>query len=161
MFKLILIGSRILLFLIMVCALYFYISFTRYQNDEIVPSFSWYQVTTPSMVPTIQVGDLILNQRVNPSRIKVGDIITFISTNPNSMGATVTHRVVSVRTLEAAYEFATMGDNNFAEDRQYVSENNLIGRTILIINPVVGRNIMITIIIILVGINLVPLLKKE
>ena len=60
-----------------------------------------YVVVSKSMVPTLQVGDLVIAERVPFSSIHVGQVIiyqqpTSSGTCPNQFGLTIVHRVVNV-----------------------------------------------------------------
>jgi signal peptidase I len=62
-----------------------------------------YVVVSKSMVPTLQVGDLVITEKVPFSSIHVGQVIVFQEPNgagtcPNPSGLTVVHRVVNVTT---------------------------------------------------------------
>ncbi len=56
-----------------------------------------YVVVSKSMVPTLQIGDLVITQNVPFSSIHVGQVIVYVK--PDSLGAcngeTIVHRVVS------------------------------------------------------------------
>ena len=67
------------------------------RGESYEPFFSLYTIVSPSMEPNINVYDVILNVKIKESQdIKVGDVITFISTSNISDGMTVTHRVTSI-----------------------------------------------------------------
>jgi len=60
-----------------------------------------YVVVRKRMVPTLQVGDLVITERVPFSSIHVGQVIVFqepagTGMCPNPVGLTVVHRVVNV-----------------------------------------------------------------
>lgn len=131
--------------LLIICAallLYYFISTQIYarKGDKFEPKFSLYTIISPSMLPNIKVYDVIVNFRVDsPEEIKIGDVITFTSTSTESMGATVTHRVVSISKDENGnYSYQTKGDYNLVEDSSSVEYNNIIGRVGMKI-PQLGR----------------------
>lgn len=131
--------------LLIICAillLYYFISTQIYarKGDKFEPKFSLYTIISPSMVPNIRVYDVIVNLRVDsPEEIQIGDVITFTSTSTESMGDTVTHRVVSIsKTEEGKYSYQTKGDNNLIEDSSSVEYNNVIGKVAFKI-PQLGR----------------------
>lgn len=102
------------------------------------PLFSAYVIISPSMVPTIKVQDAVILKRVDPEDIKVGDIITFTSTDDRYSGITITHRVVGIEnTTAGTYMFRTKGDNNNTPDPTLVGENYINGKVILRI-PKIG-----------------------
>ena len=84
--------------------------------------FQCYNIISPSMEPEYMVGDLIYVKEVDPSTIKVGDVITFIVNEDLVVG---THRVVSIDAEKK--QFTTKGDANGTEDADPVHFNNVIG----------------------------------
>ena len=67
-------------------------------------------------------GDLIFVKRVDPTTLKVGDIITYISNDKE--GSIITHRIVSI------YEdgtFETKGDYSPGYDRDPVKHDQVVG----------------------------------
>ena len=86
-------------------------------------------VMTPSMEPEIPAQSYILLKRVDPSTIKVGDVITFLSDDPDlkSLNAYNTHRVVEI--IGDNEEFVTKGDANSIDDGAYSAKaENIVGR---------------------------------
>ena len=80
-----------------------------------------YSVISGSMEPEYPVGSLIYVKKVDPSEIKVDDVITYVlpSETPS------THRVVRID--EEKQRFYTKGDANETEDGAPVHFKNLIG----------------------------------
>jgi len=102
------------------------------QKAGVVPKISLYTIISGSMEPSIKVFDIILDVRIDdPTKVKVGDVITFISTSSISKGKTVTHRVMDIKKVNDKYEFVTKGDNNPSADSDTAKEDNLIGKTVL------------------------------
>ena len=121
--------------------LYYVISSQIHSNDENYhPRISIYTIVSPSMTPVINVYDVVVNVRVsNPAKIKVGDIITYVSSSSTSEGMTITHRVIEIKKDENGnYEYLTQGDNNSNPDSLYVTFDKIIGKEILII-PKLGK----------------------
>ena len=73
----------VLLVLIGIFLVYYVITIQKAKNDaNFKPAVSLYTIVSGSMEPTIHVYDVVLNKAVNsPEEIKVGDVITFISTS--------------------------------------------------------------------------------
>ena len=125
--------------ILIICAaflLYYFVSLKLYEakGSKYKPFFSVYTIVSPSMVPTINVYDVIINKTVKkPTDVKVSDIITFESTGVLSHGLTVTHRVQDIYYDESAsdYEYVTKGDNNPIKDDTPASYSNLIGKVVL------------------------------
>ncbi len=82
-------------------------------------------VSSQSMVPTLNVGDIILVRGVDPSSVTVGTIIIFHS--PNSYDIPIVHRVVAVDNQGGQMYFETKGDNNPVKDGWLVPSQNLMG----------------------------------
>ncbi len=56
-------------------------------------------VLSGSMADEFSPGDVIITKEVDPTTVQVGDIISFISVDPNSFGVVVTHKVRSITQL--------------------------------------------------------------
>jgi len=131
--------------LLVICALllfYYFISMKLYsaKGYKFEPKFSLYTIISASMVPNINVYDVIINLRVDsPKDIKIDDVITFKSTSAESSGKTVTHRVVSIiQDGDGNYSYQTKGDNNLIADSSAVSYSNVIGKVAMRL-PQLGR----------------------
>ena len=77
------------------------------------PNICGYQalrVTTGSMAPTYPVDTLLIVKSTPSEDIKVGDVISFYSTDPALEGAVNTHRVTAIRQENGEYIY-----NNFSE----------------------------------------------
>lgn len=130
-----------LLVLIIAFLVYYLVSANIYasKGEKFEPIFSLYTIISPSMEPNIKVYDVILNTKVkDPNEIKVGDVITFISTSNISNGMTVTHRVTKIVQGPDGLEFKTKGDNNLSEDTDTAKAYNVLGKVLLKI-PQLGR----------------------
>lgn len=98
-------------------------------NEDEVPGVFGHTpliVLTDSMYPVIKSGDVIICKDIAPADVKVGDVISFFDPEGNGT-AVVTHRVNDVITHEGKIYFRTEGDNNNAEDKASVPEENLVG----------------------------------
>ena len=99
-----------------------------YINQDEVPSVGgWLPliVLTDSMQPEIDGGDLIICHTAEAEEIKTGDIIAFFDPAGNGTSI-VTHRVIEIVEENGELSFRTKGDNNNAEDKLLVSENDLV-----------------------------------
>lgn len=103
------------------------------------PPFSVYIISSSSMKPAYRVYDLVINKRVDDiDTIKKGDIITFISTNLDYPGITITHRVKEIdRDEKDRICFITKGDANSFEDQACAKAHNVIGKVVFKV-PFVG-----------------------
>lgn len=137
------ISWTVLTILVVVAAflLYYFIVNKIYANkgEKFAPAIGLYTIVSPSMEPNLKVYDVIVDKKVDkPSDIKVGDIITFISTSTISKGLTITHRVVALVETENGIEYKTQGDNNLSPDSTTVQFKNVLGKVMIKI-PQLGR----------------------
>lgn len=84
-------------------------------------------VVTDSMDPTISAGDMIVDKKVEPETIKVGDIISFFDPTRRDHKVVMTHRVIAVYKASGELKFATKGDANNISDPIPVPAGNLVG----------------------------------
>jgi signal peptidase len=88
-------------------------------------------VQTGSMVPTFRPGDALIMQRLQPSKLKPGMIVSYKSSrNPNEL---ITHRAVTI----GSQGFQTKGDAMHSPDPA-VRNNLLVGRVVTVL-PRMGR----------------------
>lgn len=120
---------------------YYVVSVNIYarKGEQFKPKFSLYTIISPSMVPNINVYDVIFDVRVDDlTKLKEGDVITFVSTGYLNEGMTVTHRIVDIIETDEGLKFRTKGDNNLVPDSALVEPGNVIGKTLFKI-PQLGR----------------------
>ena len=87
---------------------------------------------------TIMINDAIVIKRVDNDKYKIGDIITFISSDSNYKGLTITHRVVDKLAVgEKNSIYTTKGDNNRVIDPATVSTRDIYGKVLFKI-PKIG-----------------------
>lgn len=98
-------------------------------------------ITTPSMEPTLNIGDLVIKTNKDPDLIKVhekeGDILIirgpqyfyqngfdplFWNNLPND--TIIVHRAIAKKTINNTWYFLTKGDNNLYPDGAYKVINN-------------------------------------
>ncbi len=102
------------------------------------PLVSLYVIVSPSMVPTINVNDMIVDFGVNKDEdVKENDIVTFYSNVINTGGYTITHRINSINVYDDEYRYITKGDNNSSVDVGFTTIDRIVGKVFLII-PKVG-----------------------
>lgn len=102
------------------------------------PLFGAYVIVSPSMVPTIMINDAIVIKRVDNDKYKIGDIITFVSSDSNYKGLTITHRVVDkLGVSDKNSIYTTKGDNNQVIDPATVSTRDIYGKVLFKI-PKIG-----------------------
>ena len=128
--------------ILLLVILVFYLVIVRIAGG--VPSLFGYSVVrivTPSMDPKIPVGSFVLIKKAPPEEIRVGDIITFYTDDPDPAvaGKTITHRVLSISCTDGKYVFQTKGDNketNPVPDAYPARGEKLVGRYVCGMLPV-------------------------
>lgn len=82
-------------------------------------------VLSRSMEPTLTVGTLVVVQPVEPSEVRIGDVITFRTAEQQL----ITHRVVAVTmSTTGGTTFRTRGDANGSIDEEPVTAAQVRGR---------------------------------
>jgi len=82
-------------------------------------------VSSGSMIPYLNVGDIILVRGVDARIVTVGTVIIFHS--PADYEMPIVHRVIRIDTDGAQIFFETKGDNNPVPDGWRVPSQNLMG----------------------------------
>lgn len=100
------------------------------RNDRSLFGYKLYIVNSDSMAATdFKSGALILVKEVDPSTLKEGDIITFMSQNANSFGETVTHKIRRLTTdAEGNPAFVTYGTTTDTDDETVVTYPYVLGQ---------------------------------
>ncbi len=100
------------------------------RNDRSLFGFKLYIVNSDSMAATdFNAGDLILVKEVDPSTLKAGDIITFMSQDTDSFGETVTHKIRKLTTdAEGNPGFITYGTTTDTDDETIVTYPYVLGQ---------------------------------
>lgn len=119
-------------------------------------------VTSYSMVPTLDRGDLLVLQARPPDQIKVGDIIVFQDSEWQT-SAPVVHRVIDIEVINGTYHYYTKGDANTHPDPYDRTYDEIIGVVVFKI-PYVGHvslflkttTGMITVVLIFIAILVIP-----
>ena len=110
-----------------------FISVLRANKGE-VPSvfgFSVLRIQTGSMEPEYKTGSVIVAKKTDADDLKVGDVISFYSTNKDIAHKVNTHRIVEVNRLQSGMkEFVTKGDANSEKDEDPVLSTRVIGKVI-------------------------------
>jgi signal peptidase I len=83
-------------------------------------------VLTGSMEPAISPGDVVIDERISPTAVAVGDVVTF--RDPEDQSRLITHRVRSIRRDGAHLWFITQGDANNTTERWRVAADGELGR---------------------------------
>ena len=93
-------------------------------------------VLSGSMAPSMNPGDVIISNHIDPKEVHLNDVITF--TYADYPKKFVTHRVVNITASEAGIiQFQTKGDANKEPDGRWVQSQEIIGKVTLVI-PYLG-----------------------
>lgn len=105
-------------------------------NPNKTPSFfgiKTYVIISGSMLPEIEVGDIVITKDVEQEELKEGDIISF-----RHGQSVVTHRILQKVIVNDEVQYKTKGDNNNTEDSGTISYNSIEGKVIKTI-PFLGK----------------------
>lgn len=97
------------------------------------PKFFGYQifrVLTSSMQPAISESTCIITKEVPQEELEVGDIITFISEDPDIYGYYNTHRIHEIIEENGEIKYVTKGDANPFPDENMVSFDQVTGEMV-------------------------------
>ena len=131
-----LLESAYILFIIAIVTLAIYIGYMKYvrhERDISIFGFRQYVVATNSMEPKYNIGDLIIIKQTPNDKIKVGDVINYISENGKD---TITHRVIQITEVDGQKYYKTKGDNNNSEDPELIKQSQVRGIIIFKISKV-------------------------
>ena len=118
---------RILLTTFLVIMLAFVI-FQKVTNSKIaIGNIYIFQIATESMTPEYKVGDIIVVNKEDPSKIEVGDDVTYLGKASSVKNLRITHRVINKRKDNDKYYFTTKGIANEVEDPE-INEDDLFGK---------------------------------
>lgn len=120
---LVLLAVTMMIFTVISCT-----TFNR--NDRSLLGYKMYIVNSDSMAATdFKAGALILVKEVDPSTLKEGDIITFMSQDTDSFGETITHKIRQVTTdAEGNPGFITYGTTTGTDDETIVTYPYVLGQ---------------------------------
>lgn len=117
-----------LMMILAVCVMVFTIisvnTFNR--QDRSMMGYKAFIVLSDSMAATdFDAGDLVLTKDVNPDTLQEGDIIAYISENPDNYGEVITHKI---RTVNSDGTFTTYGTTTDTDDIYPVSWEQVLGK---------------------------------
>lgn len=117
----------------------------RFSNNEIsFFNYRMFTVVSGSMEPVYNIGDVLISKEVDPSKIKVGDAITYKGETGDFKGKVITHQVVGISiNNEGKYLFRTKGTANIIEDPT-VTEDQIYG-------VIVYKTVMLSMIYTIIG----------
>jgi signal peptidase len=95
-----------------VAAAFFYLALIVLRYEPMV-------IVTGSMQKTIPVGSLVVDQKVDPRRLEVGDVISF--QKPIGAKGLDSHRIVAIKNDRGRRLYQTKGDSNPVADPWVIS----------------------------------------
>lgn len=116
------------LIVLLVMAFVFMVCLQRFSDNKFsLFNYRMFTVVTGSMEPKYKIGDVLIAKEKAPSKIKVGDAISYLATKGEIKGNVVTHEVVKITKDENDdYIFHSKGLVNLVED-PVVHESQLYG----------------------------------
>lgn len=91
-------------------------------------AFGWkpFTVLSGSMEPAIGTGDIVVDERIKPLDVRLGDVVTF--RDPDDPKRLITHRVLDARVTGSNLTVVTKGDANNKTESWSVALDGEIGR---------------------------------
>lgn len=102
-----------------------------------VLGFNAYIIDSSSMEPTLNKGDIVYTERINPENLRKDDVIVFQPNQSRINEARVIHRITEINSTPYGYEFVTKGDANVERDPGTTRDYRVIGKTIMSV-PIIG-----------------------
>lgn len=144
------------------------------RNNRNIFGYKFFIVQSDSMAATdFDAGDIVISKNVDVEELKEGDIITFISQDPDHYGETVTHKIRKVTTDKyGCRAFVTYGTTTNTDDKElatvvigkYVGRIPNLGQFFVFLKTTPGYILCILtpflVLIIYQGINCVHLFRK-
>ena len=131
---------RIVLIVIFIIILYnvILVGISSIDNEESLNLFGYqaYIITSNSMEPEINNGDVVIVRQCKEEDLNINDIITF-----DKDGRINTHRITNIINEEGKVKYITKGDNNSIEDQEKIEFSNIKGKMTIKI-PYLGNVIM-------------------
>ena len=122
-FKYIILNILIILFIINLI-----LSFE--ENTHILGIYM-FNIVSESMEPTLEINDVVLVQKCQPTELKIGDIITF-----KQEDRIISHRILDIDKKGETIKFETKGDNNKIPDPDKVNAEQIYGKVVFKIKKV-------------------------
>ncbi len=112
-------------------SLLIFAAISRNNPDMSLFGYRFYYVLTDSMEPDIKKGSFILVDEVPFDELKVGDVISFVSRDPDIEGEINSHAIYSIdKNKEGITELTTKGTNNPKPDDYKVYEADIKGKVV-------------------------------
>ena len=144
------------IFLLLILLVVIVQKFTK--NNFAIGGVRVFNIVSESMKPKYEIGDILIIKKTDPSKIKIGDDITFKGSENELKGLVITHRVIEKREENGKYYFVTKGLANPISDTE-ISDIDVYGKveykTVLFsfLGRLMSNAIMYYILFILVGVG--------
>ena len=122
-FKYIILNVLIILFIINLI-----LSFE--ENTHILGIYM-FNIVSESMEPTLEINDVVVVQRCEPSQLQEKDIITFQQDE-----RIISHRILDITEEKGTIKFKTKGDNNEIPDSDLVETGQAYGKVVFSIKKI-------------------------
>jgi signal peptidase I len=86
-------------------------------------------IMSGSMVPTLGVGDVVMERQIAPLDLRVGDIVTF--RDPTDQKTLITHRVRGFKVHDGTVDVVTKGDANNTVEKWSIPVSGHLGLVVL------------------------------
>lgn len=137
------------------CLIYMgYLKLVKKDGNISFLGYRQYIVLTGSMVPNYNIGDLVIDKKINKKDIKLNDVVTFVE---KESGTIITHRIIEFVEEGGKTLYRTKGDNNDSPDPNLIEYEQIQGKVIRkisnfgnFINKVVSKTGIIFLIIIFI-----------
>ena len=132
-------------------------------DDVSIFGYKAYIITTDSMKPSINSGDVSIVRNTKEDNIETGDVITF-----KQGDKVITHRITNIEEQDGKKVYTTKGDNNNLEDDEKVEYSQIEGKNVLtipklgyIINALENQVVFLFIVLILLVLLFLRIRKEE
>ncbi len=89
--------------------------------------YQYYAIPTPSMEPTIRVGDLVIaDHTVDVDELSIGDIFLF-ETEIQNQRVTVIHYIYAIENIAGERIFTSIAENTGQPDNYVIRDEDIIG----------------------------------
>lgn len=128
---------------VLIAVLIFFMGFIlvmkmRGENPSIF-GLNIYYIATPSMEPTLEVGDIIVSKNVKDySKLKVDDVITYKGEVGSYSGKLITHQIIDIKENNGVYTFITKGTKEGATVDPEVREDQVVSKMLFEV-PLLGK----------------------
>lgn len=121
-----------MIFIAVVLYLCYFITQAVQDRSPSVFGYRMLRVMTDSMNPVFSSGDCIIVKETPEEELAVGDIVTFVSSDPSLQGNLNTHRIVDIARdyTNGEVVYYTKGDNNSWVDDYTTPYEEIVGKYI-------------------------------